>query len=80
MKLLLAGRKAVENAIPKAVTGNKTGDLGCEMENEAKRNGFNTLSVYVGHGVGKSLHEDADSCFWRERYRFHSGGRYGYLY
>ena len=67
MKLLLAGRKAVENAIPKAVTGNKTGDLGCEMENEAKRNGFNTLSVYVGHGVGKSLHEDPEIPAFGER-------------
>jgi len=60
MKLLLAGRNAVENAITKAVVGNRTGDLGYEMEKEAKRNGFNVLSVYVGHGVGKSLHEDPE--------------------
>ncbi|HHX99434.1 TPA: type I methionyl aminopeptidase [Candidatus Dojkabacteria bacterium] len=60
MKLLQAGRNAVENAIPQAVAGNRTGDLGYEMEKEAKRNGFNVLSVYVGHGVGKSLHEDPE--------------------
>jgi len=60
MKLLLAGRKAVENAIPKAVVGNRTGDLGYEMEKEAKRNGFNVLSVYVGHGVGRGLHEEPE--------------------
>ena len=39
------------------MVGNRTGDLGYEMEKEAKRNGFNVLSVYVGHGIGKSLHE-----------------------
>lgn len=60
MKLLLAGRKAVENALPFAVVGNRTGDLGYEMKAEALRNGYNTLSVYVGHGVGKSLHEDPE--------------------
>lgn len=60
MKLLLAGRRAVENALPKAVVGNRTGDLGFEMEREAERNGFNTLSIFVGHGIGKGLHEAPD--------------------
>ncbi|MGI5897588.1 MAG: type I methionyl aminopeptidase [Candidatus Dojkabacteria bacterium] len=57
-KLLNAGRAAVENAVSKAVVGNKTGDLGYEMEMEATRNGFNVLSVFVGHGIGHSLHEE----------------------
>ncbi|MDD4381863.1 MAG: type I methionyl aminopeptidase [Candidatus Dojkabacteria bacterium] len=59
-KLLRAGRRAVENAIQKAVVGNKIGDLGYEMESEAHRNGFNTLSVFIGHGIGKTLHEEPD--------------------
>lgn len=60
LKLLNAGRYAVENALSKAVVGNRTGDLGYEMEQEAYRNGFTTLSQFVGHGVGKSLHEEPD--------------------
>lgn len=56
-KLLNAGRAAVENAVSKAIVGNRTGDLGYEMELEARRNGFNVLSVFVGHGIGHSLHE-----------------------
>jgi methionyl aminopeptidase len=60
LKLLEAGRKAVENAVQKAVTGNHTEDIGYEMEAEAKRNGFNILKIFVGHGIGKSLHEDPD--------------------
>lgn len=59
-KLLKAGRKAVENAVEKAVVGNKTGDLGYEMEKEAKRNGFNVLKMFVGHGIGKGLHEEPE--------------------
>jgi methionyl aminopeptidase len=27
---------------------------------EALRNGFNTLSIYVGHGIGKGLHENPE--------------------
>jgi len=59
-KLLESGRRAVENAMEKAVVGNRTGDLGFEMENEARRNGFNILKVFVGHGIGKGLHEYPD--------------------
>ena len=59
-KLLESGRRAVENAMEKAVVGNRTGDLGFEMENEARSNGFNILKVFVGHGIGKGLHEYPD--------------------
>lgn len=60
LKLLEAGRRAVENAVSKAVVGNRTGDLGYEMEFEAKRNGYNTLKMFVGHGIGKTLHDDPE--------------------
>lgn len=59
-KLLLAGREAVENCIPLAITGNYTGDIGCEMERVAKENGFNILKMFVGHGIGKNLHDLPD--------------------
>ncbi|MBU1120198.1 type I methionyl aminopeptidase [Patescibacteria group bacterium] len=59
-KLLEAGRAAVENAMAKAVVGNRTGDLGYVMEKTAKDNGFNIIKMYVGHGIGKSMHEYPD--------------------
>ena len=30
------------------------------MERVAKENGFNVLRMFVGHGIGKSLHEEPD--------------------
>lgn len=59
-KLIDAGRAAVENAVERAIVGNYTGDLGYEMEHEAKANGFNILKIYVGHGIGRSMHEAPD--------------------
>ena len=59
-KLLGAGRKAVENAVQKAIVGKKTGDLGYEMQKEAERNGYNTLKMFVGHGIGKTLHDEPE--------------------
>jgi len=59
-KLIKAGRKAVENCIPLAISGNHTGDLGYEMERVAKMNGFNILKMFIGHGIGKTLHDAPD--------------------
>lgn len=59
-KLLRAGREAVDNAVSKAIVGNATGDLGYEMENAAKKNGYNILKIFVGHGIGKSMHQAPD--------------------
>jgi methionyl aminopeptidase len=66
-KLLNAGRNAVENAMQKAVVGNRTGDLGYEMESEAKRNGYDVLRMFVGHGIGKSLHEEPEILAYGEK-------------
>lgn len=66
-KLLDAGRRAVENAIPFAVTGNRTGDLGYIMRNEARKDGFTTLSMFCGHGIGKNLHGDPEILAYGKR-------------
>jgi methionyl aminopeptidase len=60
LKLLTAGRKAVENAVSKATVGNTTGDLGYEMITEAHNSGFETLKMFVGHGIGKTLHDEPE--------------------
>lgn len=57
LKLLIAGKEAVDNAASKAVAGNRTGDLGFEMESAAKSAGFNVMRMFVGHGIGKHMHE-----------------------
>ncbi len=66
-KLLKVGRAAVENAVQKAVTGNRTGDLGFEMEKEANVNGFNILEMFVGHGIGKTLHDEPEILAYGEK-------------
>ena len=59
-KLMNTGREAVESCIPQAISGHYTGDLGNQMESIAKENGFNVLKMFVGHGIGKTLHDTPD--------------------
>src|SRR4029078_8738204 len=42
-----------------AMEGARLGDLCAEIEEEAIRNGFSVVREFVGHGVGRQLHEEA---------------------
>jgi methionyl aminopeptidase len=59
-ELINVGREAVLNAVKLAKPGNMTGDLGYAMHSTAFRAGFDTLKQYVGHGIGRSLHENPE--------------------
>ena len=44
--------------IAEAVPGNHLGDIGHAIQSLAESNGYGVLRDYVGHGVGRSMHED----------------------
>ena len=43
-----------------AKPGNRVGDIGSAIENFVISNGFSIVRQYVGHGVGKELHEEPE--------------------
>ena len=57
-RLVKATREALEQAIKKAVAGNRVGDISHAIESTAKKYGFDVIREYTGHGVGLKLHED----------------------
>lgn len=56
--LVRIARQAVQKAVKLAVVGKKTGDLGHAMQSTAEKAGFNVIKEFVGHGIGKTLHEE----------------------
>jgi methionyl aminopeptidase len=50
--------KALDCAINIAREGVRLGDICAEIEDEAARNGFSVVREFVGHGVGRKLHEE----------------------
>ncbi len=57
-KLLRVTESALQRAIRIASEGVRLGDVCAEVEDEAVRNGFNVVREFVGHGVGRKLHEE----------------------
>src|SRR5947209_6997132 len=57
-QLLRVTEKALERAIHVAGEGVRLGDICAEIENEASENRFSVVREFVGHGVGRKLHEE----------------------
>src|SRR5438034_10442466 len=57
-RLLRTTEAALARAIAVAYAGGRLGDIGAEVEEEARRNHFNVVREFVGHGVGRKLHEE----------------------
>jgi methionyl aminopeptidase len=56
--LMRVTENALERAIRIAHEGNRLGDICAEIEDEARRNRFSVVREFVGHGVGRKLHEE----------------------
>lgn len=48
--------KGIEQAIP----GNRVGDISYAVQKHAEASGFSVVREFVGHGVGKELHESPE--------------------
>jgi len=57
-KLLNTTWDALNAAIDKCVEGNRLGDISNTIESLAKKNGFSVVQDFVGHGIGRNMHED----------------------
>jgi methionyl aminopeptidase len=57
-RLVLAGEAALAEGIRFAKAGCHVGDISCAIEAEVLRHGFSVVRDFVGHGVGRNLHED----------------------
>jgi methionyl aminopeptidase len=55
--LLDATREALERAIAECLPGKRLGDLGAAVETCAKDHGYSVVREFVGHGIGRRMHE-----------------------
>ena len=56
-KLLNVTEKALQLGIDNAKIGNYVGDIGYAIQTFVESSGFSVVKKYVGHGIGRSVHE-----------------------
>ena len=57
-RLLQVTQEALEMAITKAVAGNRISDIGAVIQDHVEAAGFSVVRDFVGHGIGRALHEE----------------------
>jgi methionyl aminopeptidase len=56
-RLLQVTRECLDRAIAAARNGARLVDISSAVQGHAEANGFSVVRVFVGHGIGKALHE-----------------------
>lgn len=59
-KLLRVTKECLSLGIAAARPGNRIGDIGNAVQTHAEQNGFSVVREFIGHGIGKDLHEDPE--------------------
>lgn len=59
-KLMDITKQSLKEAIKVAVPGNRMGDISNAVQTYVENNGFAIVKDFVGHGIGKNLHESPD--------------------
>ncbi len=57
-KLLTTTAESLEEGIAQAQVGNRLGNVSAAIQDRVEREGFSVVRDFVGHGVGRRLHED----------------------
>jgi methionyl aminopeptidase len=57
-KLLKVTEQSLYFGIEKVRVGNRVSDISAAVQNHVEVNGFSVVREFVGHGIGKALHEE----------------------
>ena len=58
IRLVRVAEQALAEGIAKAVPGGRLSDISNAIEQETVKAGFSIVRDFVGHGIGRSMHED----------------------
>ena len=59
-RLIEVTRQSFFDGVAAVKTGNRIGDVGYAIQSRVENAGFSVVKKYIGHGIGKALHESPD--------------------
>lgn len=57
-KLMKVTRECLDLAIDQMRPGRRLGDIGAAVQEHAEESGFHVIRTFVGHGIGRKMHEE----------------------
>jgi len=57
-RLMDVTRESLELAISECVAGNRVSDISRAIQQHVEKNGFSVVRTFVGHGIGRRMHEE----------------------
>lgn len=57
-RLMAVTEECLARAVAQAVVGNRVSDISHAVQSHAEANGFSVVREFVGHGIGRKLHDD----------------------
>jgi len=57
-KILDVTEESLYKGIEQAIIGNRLSDISHAVQSHVEQYGFGVVRDYVGHGIGRSMHED----------------------
>ena len=63
-RLMEVTEESLHKGIEQAVAGRRLGDVSAAIQRHAEAHGYSVVREYVGHGIGRQMHEDPQVPNW----------------
>ena len=67
MRLLRTTRECLQLGVEQAIVGRRLGDISYAIQSHAEQAGYQVVREFVGHGIGREMHEDPEVCNYGRR-------------
>jgi methionyl aminopeptidase len=67
LQLMKTTKEALFLGIGEAVVGHRLGDIGYTIQHHCESAGYSVVREFVGHGIGRDMHEDPEVCNYGRR-------------
>ncbi len=67
MRLLRTTKECLQLGVEQAIVGRRLGDVSYAIQSHAEQAGYQVVREFVGHGIGREMHEDPEVCNYGRR-------------
>ena len=67
LQLMRTTKESLYLGIEQAVTGRRLGVIGAAIQEHCEHAGYSVVREFVGHGIGREMHEDPEVCNYGRR-------------